>query len=94
MALSLQLKMRRLGPGFDHLTGPSQYGIIWKPYPIRIWFLGRLFDCPCLPDVSMYFLDENRLFWFEIHAVSGGSTWLSLDKLPVDPGTFHSLPDQ
>ena len=93
MALSLQLEMRRLGPGFDHLMGP-QYGIIWKPYPIRIWFLGRLIDCSCLPDVSMYFLDENRLSWFKIHAVAGGSTQLSLDELPVDPETFHNLPNR
>ena len=64
MALSLQFQMRRLGLGFNHLTCPSQDRVVWIPYPIRIWFSGRLINSCHLPDVSLHLLDEYWLSWF------------------------------
>ena len=92
-ALSLQFQMRRLGPGFNHLTHPSQDWVVWIPYPIRIWFSGGLIDGCCLPDVSLHLFDEYWLSWFQIHSSSSQSAGLSLDELLAYPRAVHSSPN-
>ena len=61
--------------------------------PVGIRLLGWLVNDSSLPDISMHFLDENRLSWFEFHAVAGGSTRLTFDEFLANPGTFHRLPN-
>ena len=93
MALSLQFQMRRLGPGFNHMMCSSQDWVVWIPYPIRIWFSGRLIDGCCLPDVSLHLFNEYWLSWFQIHSRLGQSAGLSLDELLAYPRAVHSSPN-
>ena len=72
--------------------GPSQNGTVWKLDPVGIRFLGWLVNNSSLPDVSMYFLHEDRLSWFEFHVVTGGSTCrLTFHQLLSNSGIFHRL---
>ena len=41
--------------------GPSKNGTAWKLDPVGIGFLGWLVNNSSLPDMSMYFLHEDRL---------------------------------
>ena len=56
LSFSLQLKMRRLRPWFNHGPGPPQNGIVWKPHPIWIRLRCWLIDCtsvvPCCKDMD------------------------------------------
>ena len=90
---SSQFKIRRLRSWLDHGSGPSQYRIIRKCYPIWFGFLCWLINHTSFPYISMYFFHENRLSWLEFHCEMVGSTRLSFDQFLANPGCFHRLPN-
>ena len=71
--------------------GPSQDGTVWKLDRVGIRLLGWLVNDSSLPDISLYFLHENRLSWFELHGIAGGNTGLAFDEFLENSGNFHRL---
>ena len=92
LCFSLKLEMRRWRPWFDHVPGPSQYGIVWKSHPIEIRLSCWLVDSGCSPNISIHFLDKNRLSRLQIHG-SCGSVVVGLPpkQLLTNSGGFHVL---
>ena len=76
---SFQLDIQRLRLGFDHWSGPSQYGIVRKLHPIWFTFLGWLIDYTSSPYISMHFFHENNC-----PALSSIRKWVEVLELKFD----------
>ena len=92
LCFSLKLKMRRWRPWLDYWSGPSQYGIVWKSNPIGIRLSCWLIDSGCSPNISIHFLDKNRLSRLQIHGPCGsGVVGLPPKQLLTNSGGIHVL---
>ena len=90
LSFSLQLEMRRLRPGFDHCSSPSQYGIVWKSHTIGIRLCCWLIHNSSFPNISTHFLNKNRLSRVQFHVGSCGSVGLPPKQFSNSRG-FHVL---